>query len=247
MHPRTQEVVTSLANCLRRVECCPYEGETNDPQHRTRGIHAGNARPRFGLLALRTRGAEVQAQGQTGTCPNARLIDEFTGTGSQTSDTFDTTTGSFRITYDLEATGENTVLDPNLLLSVNNEEGLPVENASQDGAGTGETFVNEPPGTYSLEIDLVGEGQYTVTVEQCEGGNPTTNPDPGTPKTPPAPPKTPATPPKTPSPAPKAPSPPPEQGTLMNAGGATAGPMPIMPDGSCPREYPTLRNGACYL
>ncbi len=33
---------------------------------------------------------------------------------------------------------------------------------------------------------------------------------------------------------------------LLNAGGSTTGPVPLMPDGSCPREYSTIRDGVCY-
>jgi hypothetical protein len=33
---------------------------------------------------------------------------------------------------------------------------------------------------------------------------------------------------------------------LMNAGGPTAGPVPLMPGGGCPEEYPVRRHGACY-
>ncbi len=37
-----------------------------------------------------------------------------------------------------------------------------------------------------------------------------------------------------------------QAGQLMNAGGPTDGPLPIMPDGSCPIEFPVERDGACY-
>jgi hypothetical protein len=36
-------------------------------------------------------------------------------------------------------------------------------------------------------------------------------------------------------------------GTLLEAGGPTSGPVPLMPDGGCPREFPTKREGLCYL
>lgn len=65
-------------------------------------------------------------------------------------------------------------------------------------------------------------------------------------KTPATPPKTPTTPPKSSSPAPKTPSPPPDDGTLMNAGGPTTGPVPLMPGGSCPPEFPEVREDGCY-
>ena len=35
-------------------------------------------------------------------------------------------------------------------------------------------------------------------------------------------------------------------GNLMDAGGPTSGPLPLMPDGGCPQEFPTERDGACY-
>jgi hypothetical protein len=54
---------------------------------------------------------------------------------------------------------------------------------------------------------------------------------------------TPATPPRT---TPPSPSPRPSDGTLMNAGGPTAGSMPKMPDGSCPPEFPAVQDDACY-
>lgn len=37
-----------------------------------------------------------------------------------------------------------------------------------------------------------------------------------------------------------------DSGTLMNAGGPGDGPAPLIPGGSCPEEYPTQRDGACY-
>lgn len=196
----------------------------------------------------------AEAQGETGTCPNAQRIDEFTGTGSQETDTFNTTTDSFRISYELRDTGETTIVEPSLLISVNDQQGLPVSNASQDGPGTGESFVNEPAGTYFLDISAIGQAEYTVTVEQCEGGGADTNPSPGVPKqdpqqkapSPASKASSPAS--KTPSPAPKAPSPAPSpnSGTLMEAGGAMKGPVPAMPDGVCPEEFPVEKGSGCY-
>ena len=37
----------------------------------------------------------------TGTCPNAQLIDTFEGNGDQQTDTFNTTTDSFRVSYNV--------------------------------------------------------------------------------------------------------------------------------------------------
>ena len=35
-------------------------------------------------------------------------------------------------------------------------------------------------------------------------------------------------------------------GSLLEAGGPSSGPLPLMPNGGCPREFPTMRDGACY-
>jgi hypothetical protein len=39
---------------------------------------------------------------------------------------------------------------------------------------------------------------------------------------------------------------PPQGGQLMNAGGPADGPIPLMPGGGCPAEFPTEKAGACY-
>lgn len=36
-----------------------------------------------------------------------------------------------------------------------------------------------------------------------------------------------------------------ESGSLMNAGGPEAGPVPLMPDGSCPAEFPHNTGNRC--
>ncbi len=37
-----------------------------------------------------------------------------------------------------------------------------------------------------------------------------------------------------------------QPGQLMNAGGPTDGPVPVMPSGGCPKEFPVLLGGGCY-
>ena len=108
----------------------------------------------------------------TGTCPNAQFIDTFTGNGDQQTDTFNTTTDSFRVSYNV--TGSDPQFPASLFIDVidaNDPDQLLVGDATQDGDGQGETFINSPPGTYFLDISFYG-GNYTITVEQCEGGNP---------------------------------------------------------------------------
>jgi hypothetical protein len=195
--------------------------------------------------------AKAGAQEETGTCPDAQLIDEFRGTGNQTTDTFQTTTDSFRVRWEVDE-GDTTDpnLAPNLRVEVNDEENIPVSSGTQDGGGTGQTFVNEPPGIYSLDIDFIG-GQgatYVVTVEQCEGGAPSTKPGGKTTQQSPPPKKTsPSPPPPSPRPSPPpSPQPTPAPAPPFKAGGAEAGPVPLMPNGICPKEFPIKQGKACY-
>ena len=37
-----------------------------------------------------------------------------------------------------------------------------------------------------------------------------------------------------------------EDDGLLDAGGPTTGPVPMMPNGTCPSEFPEARDGACY-
>jgi hypothetical protein len=64
-----------------------------------------------------------------------------------------------------------------------------------------------------------------------------TTPEPTTPEpTPPRP---------IPEPTTPAPPPPPD-GTVLDSGGPENGPVPLMPDGGCPVEYPHERGDLCY-
>ena len=128
----------------------------------------------------------------------------------------------------------------------------------------GQTKVEDIPGRYRLRFSPSDPDQeYVVTVYECDpsGGEstvpshspapsgsttPSPNPSPA-PKTPSPARKTPSPAPKTPLPAPQTPTPAPDDsGTLMNAGGPTTGPVPMLPNGSCPREFLMVRDGACH-
>jgi len=113
---------------------------------------------------------------------------------------------------------------------------------------------SNPSDTNNLDDDNDGTACENLPRNRGDGGGGSSGRSPA-PKTQPPPPpapktKAPATPPKMPTPAPKTPSPSPSprpsDGTLMNAGGPSEGPMPLMPDGECPREFPAMREGACY-
>jgi micrococcal nuclease len=66
-----------------------------------------------------------------------------------------------------------------------------------------------------------------------------TKPEPTTPE--PTPPR-PIPEPSTPAPPP----PPPPERIMLESGGPTNGPVPLMPDGGCPVEYPVERGDLCY-
>jgi hypothetical protein len=176
------------------------------------------------------RPGPAQAQ-TTGNCPNAQLIDTFEGTGNQQTDTFSTTPDSFRVSYNV--TGSDPATPATLLIDVVNAD-RPTEfvgDATQEGNGQGETFVNADPGTHYLDITFLF-GKYTVTVEQCEGGGASQGVPPSSPPVSSPPPSTPI-----------------DEGpneNLLHAGGPKSGPLPLMPDGTCPEEFPVRRGGACY-
>ncbi|MBD0327922.1 MAG: hypothetical protein ICV68_15945 [Pyrinomonadaceae bacterium] len=109
--------------------------------------------------------------------------------------------------------------------------------ANDDGEACEEEFGDSPSGSSSGGQPGGGTG--------ASAGGSTTGSTTGAPKASPGAPKTPPPAPKTPPPAP---NPPPirGEGELMKAGGSSSGPVPVMPGGGCPEEFPQERNGTCY-
>jgi hypothetical protein len=115
--------------------------------------------------------------------------------------------------------------------------------------GTISLLIQNGPGDYVVTVGFVGSG-YTVTVEECAGGRaswpPRTTPRTTTSTSLPAESSASAT--------PSTPSRPPRDSTLdagpdtdlFESGGPRSGPLPLMPDGGCPKEFPVKTNGACY-
>ncbi len=129
----------------------------------------------WGLHGPEAFGFGFEARAQEGAeCRDARVVEEFIGNGDQQTAGFDTT-GSFRVNYDLNATGNQR---PSMeIIAYNNRDGSPAVDATQLGEGAGETVVDGPPGTYYLDIVTTGDADYNVSVEQCEDGHPETNPN----------------------------------------------------------------------
>jgi hypothetical protein len=116
-----------------------------------------------------------------------------------------------------------------------NAEDYDVIDRERDGIAC-ETFDYDNPERDETPVDVSGGGTTTPSPSRSPA-----------PKAPSPAAKSPSPAPKTPSPAPKIPSPTPkDSGTLMNVGGPTSGPVPTMPNGSCPQEFPEARDGACY-
>ncbi|MDQ3636452.1 MAG: hypothetical protein M3426_00425, partial [Actinomycetota bacterium] len=115
-------------------------------------------------------GFEARAQ-ETADCPDGRVVNEFVGYGVQLTDDFDTTR-PFRVTYDLRSAG---LEEPSLDIVALDENGVRSVDALQTGEGTGETRVNDSPGTYYLDIETTGDADYTVTVEQCQDDDASTD------------------------------------------------------------------------
>ena len=90
--------------------------------------------------------------------------------------------------------------------------------------------------------DLSGDDSGDDLSEEDTGpppGQPPNQPNGGQPKSAPSAPR------PTPTPTPT-PQPDPSPGELFNAGGPSEGPVPAMPGGDCPKEYPLQHGDACY-
>jgi hypothetical protein len=196
----------------------------------------------LGLLIAVRAGAQEEAVA----CPDPQLIDQFTGTADQQTDTFRTDTYAFRLTSDLRAISETEpgTMGPRMNVFVHDEQEATVDVVAQ-GEGTEEKLVNAPPADYKLDISLVGDAQYTVTIEQCEVGPPSTTSESAASEITPTIRPTPSPPSVLLSPPP-APLPPPQPAPPFKAGGPKDGPVPLMPNGICPKEFPVKQGEACY-
>lgn len=114
-----------------------------------------------------------QDGGQNEDCSGAEEVETVTGTGNQQTPEFDISGDTFRISFD--TTEMDSGASGFLGITVNDENGDFVSSATQQGSGSGETFVNEGPGNFSLDITAVSLN-YTITVEDCtESGQDSNN------------------------------------------------------------------------
>jgi hypothetical protein len=122
----------------------------------------------------------------------------------------------------------------------------PIGTASDGTSGVAcEVYPYDDPARDETPVDVGGSSPPATTIATPPPKSipPTKTPPPASsppPKTPP--PTTSASPPSSASASPR-PQPPSD---LFNAGGPTRGPVPLMPDGGCPKEFPVKHNGLCY-
>jgi hypothetical protein len=172
-----------------------------------------------------TLGAPAFAQQQGGECTP---VTEIEGRGDQQSEPFRIGGQSFRVIFEANNPGET---DGYAFFNVIDENDGIVQPDSQDLSEEsptrveGEATFSSGPGVYALEI-ASEEADYTITVEDCDGSSAVQTAS-----------RRPAALPRTG---------PDETRRLLEAGGPTDGPVPAMPGGGCPKEYPVERGGACH-
>ena len=189
------------------------------------------------------------AQTDEGDEEECAVVETFTGTGQQRTDLFDIGTSSWAVFYEFVDAEQGPELS--LDVTVYDERGgtVPADLEPPDPAdepNTGTFDLQSAPGRYSLDIRPSNpDMEYIVEAAECEGDSPagggeTTGPAP--PPSPPQPFPRPSPPPPRPQPSP----PPPPPAPPFKAGGPQDGPVPAMPNGGCPKEFPAKRGEACY-
>jgi hypothetical protein len=204
----------------------------------------------YGILL--SGSSEAQTPPSEENCPSATQIEQLTQTGETTTDFFDAPTGQFVISYEFPEAASGIIyrleVNPEREGGIASALGL-LEDPPDLPENQGQTKVEDIPGRYRLELSPSDPNQeYVVAIYECDpSGGESTIPSPSLPPSPtPAPsPSFAPTPRPTPPPQPT-PAPPPDSGTLFKAGGSSTGPVPVMPSGKCPREFPDKRGGACY-
>jgi hypothetical protein len=170
-------------------------------------------------------GTPVFAQQQGGECTP---LTEIEGRGDQQSESFRIDGQSFRVIFEADNPGET---DGYAFFNVIDENDGIVQPDSQDLSSDsptrveGEATFSSGPGEYAIEI-ASEEASYTLTVEDCDGSSAVRTAT----QRPVALPRTGQA----------------DTRRLLEAGGPTDSPVPVIPGGGCPKEYPVERSGACH-
>jgi hypothetical protein len=169
---------------------------------------------------------------------NCDEVQTFTGTGIKETQPFTVTSDTWRLRYDFQSSTpdqQSSSFDMSVYKTGNT---IPESVISLERPGSDTTYVNAGAGTYDLSIGSAN-ATWTVTVEECSASAPG-SPNPKGSASSSAPATKPAT-----KPAPASPSRKPKR-NLFDSGGPENGPVPLMPEGGCPAEFPVERAGLCY-
>ena len=210
----------------------------------------------YGLEVIPEQSAEAQSQVPNERCPgpSSPILRERGGGASTISrgyanyGPFTTTSDSFVVRLDASSSRPGGAA---VVVGEVNDPANPgvIRRQAFQTPGTISLLIQNGPGDYAVTVGFVGSG-YTVTVEECAGGRASrpraTTPRTTTPTSVPAD-SSASAPPSTPDSTPRDSTLDAGPDTdLFQSGGPQSGPFPLMPDGGCPREFPTKRNGACY-
>ena len=169
---------------------------------------------------------------------NCDEVQTFTGTGIKETQPFTVTSDTWRLRYDFQSSTpdqQSSSFDMSVYKTGNT---IPESVISLERPGSDTTYVNAGAGTYYLSIGSANV-TWTVTVEECSASAPG-SPNPKGSASSSAPATKPAT-----KPAPASPSRKPKR-NLFDSGGPENSPVPLMPEGGCPAEFPVERAGLCY-
>jgi hypothetical protein len=169
---------------------------------------------------------------------NCDTVQTFTGNGIKDTQPFTVTSDTWRLRYNFESTTGNQQSGSFEMTVYRRGNTIPESIITLERPGSDTSYVNAGAGTYYLSIGSAN-ATWTVTVEECDASAPPGTPNPGSAS---ASATKPASTPPSGSPSPKSK---PDR-NLFESGGPTSGPLPLMPNGGCPREFPVQRGQACY-
>jgi hypothetical protein len=171
---------------------------------------------------------------------NCDTVQTFTGSGIKDTQSFTVASDTWRLRYDFESTTEDQQSGSFEMTVYKPGNTIPESIITLERPGSDTSYVNAGAGTYYLSIGSAN-ATWTVDVEECDASAPPGTPNPG----PASASGSASTPASTPAAGSRRPKPKPER-NLFESGGPTSGPLPLMPNGGCPQEFPERRGKACY-
>jgi hypothetical protein len=176
---------------------------------------------------------------------NCDEVQTFSGSGIKETQPFTVTGDTWRLRYDFQSSTPDQPSSSFDMSVYKRGNTIPESVITLERPGSDTTYVNAGAGTYYLSIGSA-KATWTVTVEDCSASAPSGSPNPKGSDSTSAPESTsaskPASTPELASPSRK----PKPEGNLFDSGGPENGPVPLMPEGGCPVEFPVERGGLCY-